>query len=61
MRVRIRRFGGLGAALIEAAGVRFRVDDPDAWEGEIIQKGLLRTVEDARGLLGRFLVVGDPD
>jgi catechol 2,3-dioxygenase-like lactoylglutathione lyase family enzyme len=49
---------GNGAA---GAAVRFRVDDPGAWEDEITQKGfpVLWKTQDASW--GRFVVVGDPD
>ena len=41
--------------------VRFNVDDPDAWESEVEQKGfsVLWKTQDASW--GRFVVVGDPD
>ncbi|MGH7442205.1 MAG: VOC family protein [bacterium] len=49
---------GVGAT---GAAVRFSVDDPDAWEAEVNQRGfpVLWKTQDASW--GRFVVIGDPD
>jgi catechol 2,3-dioxygenase-like lactoylglutathione lyase family enzyme len=49
---------GVGAT---GAAMRFSVDDPDAWEVEVDQRGfpILWKTQDASW--GRFVVIGDPD
>lgn len=49
---------GVGAS---GVAVRFTVDEPDAWEDAVRQKGfqVLWKTQDASW--GRFVVVGDPD
>lgn len=49
---------GVGAT---GVAVRFSVDDPDAWEAEVNQKGfpVLWKAQDAAW--GRFVLIGDPD
>ena len=49
---------GVGAT---GVAVRFSVDDPDAWEAEVNQRGfpVLWKTQDASW--GRFVVIGDPD
>ncbi len=49
---------GNGAA---GAALRFSVDDPDAWEEEITQKGFPVAWKAQEASWGRFVVVGDPD
>jgi catechol 2,3-dioxygenase-like lactoylglutathione lyase family enzyme len=49
---------GDGAA---GAAVRFSVDDPDAWEVEISQRGVPILWKTQEASWGRFVVVGDPD
>jgi predicted enzyme related to lactoylglutathione lyase len=49
---------GAGAA---GAAVRFSVDDPDAWEAEVNQKGFPVLWKAQEASWGRFVVIGDPD
>ena len=49
---------GNGAA---GAAIRFSVDDPDAWEEEITQKGFPVLWKAQEASWGRFVVVSDPD
>ena len=49
---------GVGAT---GAAVRFCVDDPDAWEVEVSQKGFPVLWKTQEASWGRFVVIGDPD
>ncbi len=49
---------GTGAA---GAALRFSVDDPDAWEEEMTQKGFPALWKTQEASWGRFVVVADPD
>ena len=49
---------GVGAT---GAAVRFSVDDPDAWETEVNQRGFPVLWKAQEASWGRFVVIGDPD
>jgi catechol 2,3-dioxygenase-like lactoylglutathione lyase family enzyme len=49
---------GVGAT---GVAVRFCVDDPDAWEVEVSQKGFPVLWKTQEASWGRFAVIGDPD
>jgi catechol 2,3-dioxygenase-like lactoylglutathione lyase family enzyme len=49
---------GVGAT---GAAVRFSVDDPDAWEVEVNQRGFPVLWKAQEASWGRFVVIGDPD
>jgi catechol 2,3-dioxygenase-like lactoylglutathione lyase family enzyme len=49
---------GVGAT---GAAVRFSVDDPDAWEAEVNQRGFPVLWKAQEASWGRFVVIGDPD
>ena len=43
------------------AALRFSVDDPDAWEMEVDQRGFPVLWKTQEASWGRFVVIGDPD
>ena len=49
---------GAGAA---GVAVRFSVDDPDAWEAAVSEKGTPVLWKTQEAAWGRFVVIGDPD
>jgi catechol 2,3-dioxygenase-like lactoylglutathione lyase family enzyme len=49
---------GVGAT---GVAVRFSVDDPDAWEAVVNQRGVPVLWKTQEASWGRFVVVGDPD
>jgi catechol 2,3-dioxygenase-like lactoylglutathione lyase family enzyme len=49
---------GVGAT---GVAVRFSVDDPDAWEAAVEQRGLSVLWKTQETSWGRFVVIGDPD
>ena len=49
---------GVGAA---GVAVRFSVDDPDGWEGEVKSRGFSVLWKTQEASWGRFVVIGDPD
>jgi catechol 2,3-dioxygenase-like lactoylglutathione lyase family enzyme len=49
---------GVGAT---GVAVRFSVDDPDAWEVEVNQRGFPVLWKTQGAFWGRFVVIGDPD
>lgn len=49
---------GVGAG---GVAIRFSVDDPDAWEAEVNQRGLPVLWKTQEASWGRFVVIGDPD
>jgi catechol 2,3-dioxygenase-like lactoylglutathione lyase family enzyme len=49
---------GVGAA---GVAVRFSVDDPDAWEAAVNQRGFPVLWKTQEASWGRFVVIGDPD